>query len=87
MGDLNPTKLRLDVMAAIGRGEVFTYEWSEQYWQQRIGMYPVSRQARELLTAGYATEPAAAVDGARVWLKSTDAGREWLHINTPRSTR
>lgn len=86
---LPPSKLRLIVMEAVIRGEVFTYQFTAQSWWKKFGIadIPVSRQINAFAQHGLIrTDYAPKERGDRIWIEPTEAGREWLNEHTPRST-
>lgn len=75
-----PTPLRQRTAALIGLGKVYSYTWSNQAWAVHgLGdEEPVTRHVNELISAGIAAKAAPEVDGARVAVELTTAGRGWL---------
>lgn len=85
--DLNPTAKRVQVAAAIHRGEVHSYGWTEKaWWQTAVDEEVVTRWVNDLRRCRLAEKPAGEVPADKVQLRLTEAGHAWWRRHDRRPT-
>lgn len=81
---LTPTAHRLRICAAILRGEVYSYAWTEKAWRKAgVDEEVVTRWVNDLRRHEYAVKPAGELAIDRLPIQLTVAGRAWLRRHGP----